>query len=483
MPQQFPRFLPARHTILIVCCLLGCMPATAFAEDDNDFFEKRVRPLLADRCEKCHSAAKGKTSGGLALDSRSGWSKGGDSGSPIVPGKPDESLLITAVRYDDASLQMPPQDGGGRLTDVEVATLVEWVSRGAPDPRIKSGRAVGMSAEEARTWWSFQPLKVIDPPIAGGPRWSQTEIDRFIAAKWPEQQLAPTAPADRRTLLRRVTFDLTGLPPTPTEVDEFLADARPDAWSRVVDRLLASRAYGERWARHWLDVVRYADFYDSNPKTRTASCEITEAWRYRDWVVKSLNDDLPFDEFTRLQIAGDTLPTSTGDRFNPDGLVATTFLTNGVWDRGDADKEKIVSDMADDNIDTVGKVFLGLTLGCARCHDHKFDPISTEDYYALAGIFYSSHILKELGVKGGEYTMNRVPLLSPAELEHRGSVERQLAETNAKIAAIDVGLKYQSRIQGGTTLVPTTFESEVGGSGEIASEGVVTVSGKNGKDA
>ena len=225
-------------------------------------------------------------------------------------------------------------------------------------------------------------------------------------------------------LLRRATFDLTGLPPTLTEIEAFLNDTADDAFERVVNRLLDSPAYGQRWARHWLDVARYADYYDANPKTRTGICELTEAWRYRDWVVDSFNGDLPFDQFIKHQIAGDLLPSPAGEEVYPAGLIGTTFLSNGVWDRGDADKEKIISDMADDNIDTVGKAFLGLTLGCARCHDHKFDPISTEDYYALAGIFYSSHILKDMGANGAEYVMNRVPLVSKSVLAEAAKSER-----------------------------------------------------------
>ena len=209
------------------------------------------------------------------------------------------------------------------------------------------------------------------------------------------------------------------------------------AFEKVVDRLLASPAYGERWARHWLDVARYADYYDADPKTRTASCELTEAWRYRDWVVDAFNRDLPFDQFIVHQIAGDLMPSPDGGEVYPGGLIATTFLSNGVWDRGDADKEKIVSDMVDDQIDTVGKAFLGLTLGCARCHDHKFDPVSQQDYYALAGIFYSTHILKDLGAKGAEYVMNRVPLVPKAQVEAREKQLRLIAETQAKLAAIE----------------------------------------------
>jgi hypothetical protein len=227
------------------------------------------------------------------------------------------------------------------------------------------------------------------------------------------------------------------LPPTPQEAHAFLHDDSPDAFAKVVDRLLASPAYGERWARHWLDVVRYADYHDGNPATRVASCEPLNAWRYRDWVVRALNADLPFDRFVVHQIAGDLLAAPGGGEVYADGLVATTFLTNGSWDRGDADKEKMVSDMVADQIDTVGKAFLGLTLGCARCHDHKFDPVSQEDYYGLAGMFYSTRILKELGTKGGEYTLQRVPLVPRASVARRDGQARRIDEINAKITVLD----------------------------------------------
>jgi hypothetical protein len=422
--------------LALVLMLLSCAPL--LAEDDSEFFEKRIRPILVDRCEVCHSTAKAKTSGGLALDTRDGWQKGGDSGGAvIVPGKPEESLLVKAVRYGDDGPQMPPKEKGGKLADAEIAAIVEWVSRGAPDPRIAAKRVGGMTPEEVKRWWSFQKVQLVQPPEVKNTSWLRGDMDRFILAKLEQQGFTPASPADRRTLIRRATFDLTGLPPTPAEVEAFVNDPDENAFAHVVDRLLASPAYGQRWARHWLDLVRYADFYDANPKTRTASCEITEAWRYRDWVVDALNDDLPYDQFIVHQIAGDTLPSPSGEEIYPAGLIATTFLTNGVWDRGDADKEKIVSDMADDNIDTVGKVFLGLTLGCARCHDHKFDPILTEDYYALAGIFYSSHILADLGAKGAEYVMNRTPLASAAVVAHRNEKLQQFAEVNGKIVELD----------------------------------------------
>jgi hypothetical protein len=422
-------------TVLFMCLAI---PALVRAdESDAEFFEKRIRPLLVERCEKCHSAAKGKTNGGLALDTRQGWRDGGDSGTPIAPGEPDASLLIRAIRYGEDAPQMPPPEKGGKLAESEIATFVEWVRRGALDTRTAEAHIGGMTVSEARTWWSFQSLGPVEPPVVKDTAWPNNEIDRFVLAKLEDRGLNHAAPADRRTWIRRATFDLNGLPPTPDQVDAFLADSGNDAFESVVDRLLDSAAYGQRWARHWLDVARYADYHDADPKARTASCELTEAWRYRDWVVDAFNADLPFDQFIVHQIAGDMLSSPTGDEVYPAGLIATTFLSNGVWDRGDADKEKIVSDMVDDNIDTIGKAFLGLTLGCARCHDHKFDPISAEDYYALAGMFYSSHILQALGTKGGEYTVNRVPLVPAAVVTIRREHDKRIDEVNAKLAELD----------------------------------------------
>ncbi len=293
--------------------------------------------------------------------------------------------------------------------------------------------SAGSPTRTAATWWAFQPLgKPRVPPSA-----SLNPVDAFLDERIRTEGLEKSPPADRRILLRRVTFDLTGLPPTPEAIREFVADASPDAFRRVVDRLLASPAYGQHWARHWLDVVRYADYHDADAKARTASCEPLEAWRYRDWVVDELNQDLPFDEFVRSQIAGDLVPVPGGDEPNVPGLVATGFLVNGAWDRGDADKEKLVSDMVDDQVDTIGKAFLGLTLGCARCHDHKYDPISTEDYYGLAGIFYSTRILESLGTKGGEITLKRVPLVSRSVTVHRDSMALQLENVRSRLAALD----------------------------------------------
>ncbi|MBM3824626.1 MAG: DUF1553 domain-containing protein [Verrucomicrobia bacterium] len=293
------------------------------------------------------------------------------------------------------------------------------------------------AARSTPPWWSFQPLRAPQLPSGSSSSPHGNEIDRFIDAELSRRGLESNPPASRRTLLRRASYDLTGLPPNPDLVEAFLADPSPDAWPRLIDRLLASVAYGERWARHWLDVVRYADFHDANPKARVASCEPLEAWRFRDWVVTALNRDLPYGQFIVHHIAGDLLPAPPGQEFNAEGLAATTFLSNGVWDRGDADKEKIVSDMVDDQIDTIGKAFLGLTLGCARCHDHKFDPVTQRDYYALAGVFYSTRVLEELGTKGGEYTLLRTPLASDREASRWKAQQALLARLESDIKNLD----------------------------------------------
>ena len=299
--------------------------------------------------------------------------------------------------------------------------------------------------DEQSQHWAFQKVARARLPRVRQPDQVRTPVDAFVLKQLEEKGLSFSPRARRATLVRRAYFDLTGLPPTPDEVQAFLVDDSSDAFERVVDRIIASPAYGQRWARHWLDVVRYADYYDADPETRMAACELTEAWRYRDWVVDSLNGDFPFDRFIVHQIAGDLQPSPTGDKIYPAGLIATTFLSNGVWDRDDADKKKIVSDMVEDQIDTIGKAFLGLTLGCARCHDHKYDPISQEDYYGLAGMFYSTHILKELGANGDEYTINRVPLVPvpQSEVVRRNEQVKQLDAIKAKLAELDANTVVQ----------------------------------------
>jgi hypothetical protein len=394
-------------------------------------FEKDVAPILAQHCQKCHGGRKQEAK--LDLRTVSTMLRGGESGAVLVRGHAERSYFLEMID----SGEMPPE-GEKRLAKEEIALLRRWVQRGAPaDERIVLPSATDFYRDEHRQHWAFQRPAQGDPPMVQQQKLVRTPIDAFVLQRLEAAGRSFVPRARRATLARRAWFDLTGLPPTPTQLDAFLADDSPKAFDRIVDRLLDSPAYGQRWARHWLDVARYADYYDANPKTRTASSELTEAWRYRDWVVDSLNRDLPFDRFIVHQIAGDLLPDPSGGEIYPDGLVATTFLSNGVWDRGDADKEKIVSDMVDDQIDTIGKAFLGLALGCARCHDHKFDPVSQEDYYALAGMFYSTHMLKSLGAKGGEYDVKRVPLVGPSVIARRNQQMQQLSSLKKQLADFD----------------------------------------------
>ena len=427
---------------LALLALAAALPARAPAADADalEHFERAIRPLLVERCLACHTGPDAEA--GLRLDSREGLLAGGASGPAVVPGDAAASAIVKAVRYLDAP-RMPPD---GRLPDGAIRALEAWVASGAPmPPGSLSGAPASVAAPAAwepsaaqRAWWAFQPLGEPAPPAVAGD-WPRDDLDRFVLAALRARGLEPAPEAERETWLRRVTFDLTGLPPEPGEIDAFLADRDPGAHERVVDRLLASPAHGERFARHWLDVVRYADYHAGDPGGRNPVCEPMEAWRYRDWVVDALNRDLPFDTFVEMQVCGDLLPAPDGGDVHADGLVATTFLVNGAWDRGDADKEKMVSDMVDDQIDTVGKAFLGMTLGCARCHDHKFDPVSQADYYALAGIFYSTRMLEELGTKGGEITLQR-RLLVPAAVA--AARQRGLAlgsQLDASLASLDRG--------------------------------------------
>jgi hypothetical protein len=406
----------ARILLLLVFVALGFAStvSTASAQqgdhaDDSEgieFFEKAIRPTLVERCFKCHGAGVEKPKGGLVLASRSGLLKGGDSGPAVVPGDPDSSLLIQAIRYNDEALRMPPK---GRLAPEEVAAFEAWVKRGAPAPPSESGPAghnplesVSAPAARGSDHWAFRRLR--EPPVP--PRvGAEGPIDAFLQVKLEKTGLPTAPPADPWTLLRRATLDLTGLVPTQEEVEAFLADRSPDAFGKVVDRLLASPRYGERWARHWLDLVRYTDEFD-------------EVWRYRDWVIRAFNEDLPYDQFIVHQIAGDLLPAPAAGGVNTDGIVATTMLAIGPW--GGIDRPKRLADIVDDQIDTIGRSFLGLTIACARCHDHKFDPIPTADYYGLAGFFFSSRILSDQAYLSHTAPRFKIPLATPAEVsEHR----------------------------------------------------------------
>ena len=384
-------------------------PAAATASatltaQQTEFFEGKIRPLLAAHCLKCHSAAEGKTKGGLALDTREGTLKGGDSGPAVVPGNPDQSSLIRAVRYTDSNLQMPPK--GEKLSDAQIADLVAWVKMGAPDPRTGAAKGKYADASAKKTWWAFQPVKKQEPPAVQNKSWPANPVDNFILAKLEEKNLKPSAPADRRVLIRRLYFDLIGLPPTPAEVEAFVNDKSSTAYEKLVDKLLASPHYGERWGRHWLDVARYSDTV-GDPARRRESPAYPFAWTYRDYVVKAFNDDKPYDQFIREQIAADKLPNNK-DRTT---LAALGFIT--VGDHFDGNRDDIIND----RIDVVTKGFNGLTVACARCHDHMFDPIPTKDYYALHGIFASTEEPKDLPViattdkvKYAEYLKERAAL-------------------------------------------------------------------------
>ena len=366
--------------------LAGLSSARVRAETPNsaeaEFFEKKVRPVLVANCFRCHG--DGKTKGGLSLSSRDGMLKGGDTGPAIVPGQPAKSLLIQAIRHEGET-QMPPKK---KLTDHEIADLTTWVQRGAPWPTIAAAgdaiRSPGapISAED-RAFWSFQPIADPPLPVTQDRTWPRKPLDHFVLAKLEARGLHPVRPANKRALLRRVTFDLTGLPPTPEEIDAFLRDDSREAFTRVVDRLLASPRYGERWARHWLDIARYGEDQAHSFQPRL----FPNGYRYRDWVVKAFNDDMPYDRFVIEQIAGDLLPD--GDRV--EHLAALGFFALGPHYYLDGAARKLVeATELDDRIDTLTRGFLALTVSCARCHDHKFDPISQGDYYSLASVFQST---------------------------------------------------------------------------------------------
>jgi hypothetical protein len=364
----------------------------AFAEeptpDDIAFFESKVRPVLVERCYECHSAKSEKIRGGFLLDSRAGIRKGGDTGPAIAPGDPEASLLIEAIRHKSEDLAMPPKK---KLPPEQIAALEEWVRMGAPDPRGDDTLAVVQAKSaidwaKARQWWSFQPLKSPEPPRVKDKSWPANDLDRFILARIEAAGLRPAPDAEPRALIRRMTYDLTGLPPTPEEVEDFVSayaqKPRP-ALSQLVDRLLASPAYGERWGRLWLDVVRYADTAGDN-----SDFPIPQLHRYRDWVIGAFNRDLPYDQFVREQLAGDLLPQDPKSQ-TLDPIIATGYLANSrrFGSRVDDYPQHLT---IEDTLDNFGRAFLGLSINCARCHDHKFDPITAQDYYALYGIFHST---------------------------------------------------------------------------------------------
>jgi cytochrome c553 len=380
---------------------------------DVAFFEKRVRPVLVEQCVSCHGPEL--QLGKVRLDTAEGIR------AVLTPGDPANSRLLRAMHYDGA-VKMPPS---GKRPDAEIAALTEWIKRGAdyPAPGAPANNRIGWNAPSRTGYWSFRPVKMPRVPVV--PK-AATPIDAFLEAKRREKQLPAATRVDKRTLLRRASFDLVGLPPTPAEVDAFLADRSPDAYAKVIDRLLASPHFGERWGRHWLDVARYADSNGLDENTAFGN-----AYRYRDWVIAAMNDDKPYDAFIQEQIAGDLLDSGTNEKLRNDRLTATGFLTLGAKVLAEPDKEKMVMDIVDEQIDVTTKSVLGLTVACARCHDHKFDPISTRDYYALAGIFKSTKTMATLNTVA---KINQRPLRTTALTESMATHTRQVTEQEKAVA-------------------------------------------------
>jgi hypothetical protein len=425
--------------------LVALCTASVFASQQQvapqqlEFFEQRVRPLLVEHCYECHAGKK--RNGGLSLETRAGWQMGGDRGPAIVPGRPDESLLIQAVGYQDDDLQMPPD---GRLPQGEISVLEAWVRMGAPDPRhdpVPDSQTMPNPCA-GPDHWSFQPLFDVDPPHVNDSSWPVDGVDSFILARLEQHGWRPSPDADRYTWLRRVSLDLTGLPPTPTEMDAFVADTTDQAFERVVDRLLATPAFGERWARPWLDLVGYADQIGS-----ANNVPAEHAWRYRDYVIRAFNTDRPFDQFVREQLAGDLLPARTVEE-RQDQITATGFLVLGNVNIVEADKLVMRMDLVDLQIEKFGKAFLGMTLNCVRCHDHKFDPITLQDYYGLAGIFANTESTYK-AERGVWSSVTKVALPESldqitaretalrAHLRKIAAAEQEQAEVEARLAQLD----------------------------------------------
>jgi hypothetical protein len=360
-----------------------------------DFFEKEIRPVFADKCYGCHSSKLKSPMGGLALDTKSGWKRGGNGGPVIVPGDPAGSRLLQALTYKQTELRMPPT---GKLPDEKIAAFEKWIAAGAPDPREEtpatSAAATakrGMDIETGRKWWAFQPVtpqpqpKFRDPAFAQS--WVRQKVDGFILARLEQGKLQPSPDADRATLIARAALDLTGLRPSYDEVQRFVADTDPKAYEKLIDSLMASPRYGERWGRYWLDVARYGE---DNPTSEATNPPYPFAWRYRDWVIEAMNKDVPYDRFVKLQLAADLLPDTPRDDLRALGYLGAAPIYHTDLRLSKDVTETIFTDAWDERVDSVSRGLLALTVSCARCHDHKFDPIPTKDYYSLAGVFAST---------------------------------------------------------------------------------------------
>lgn len=422
--------------LIITPIVFAADPAKPRTPDPEQvrFFESKVRPLLVDNCVKCHGPDKQKS--GLRLDTRAFAVAGGEQGPAVVPGKPDESLLVAAVRHDDDALKMPPSK---KLNAEQVADLTRWVRMGAPWPGEETTEAapvapklsVGMRiTEKDRAHWAFQPIKRTVVPNVSQGDWVKNPIDSFILAGLDAKGLQPNPPASKTELIRRAYYDLTGLPPSTAEVEAFVNDPAPDAYEKLIDRLLESPHYGEKWARHWLDLVRFAEtnsYERDNPKP--------SAWRYRDYVIRAFNADIPYDRFVREQLAGDEI--APGDT---EALIATGYYRLGIWDDEPTDADQSRFDSLDDIVATTGQVFLGLTVDCARCHDHKIDPIPQKDYYKLVSFFRNINHFQNGG------PTDEMPILNGRESkeeyeDHQRELKDRLSDLREKVATIENELR------------------------------------------
>ena len=428
--------------------------SSARAAGEFDFFETEIRPLLHKHCYKCHSTEAEKVKGGLLLDSRQGWETGGDSGPAIVPGDVPGSLLLRAVSYENSDLQMPPKY---KLAEHERAALSKWVEAGAADPRDHQteGKAKSVDVAKGREFWAFRPVANHAVPkmnAAPGQGENLGPIDRFILSRLTDEGIERVDLASPETLLRRLYFDLIGLPPTPEQIDDFLADPSPEAYERLVDRLLGLPQFGETWGRHWLDVARFAESSGGG-----RSLMFKDAWRFRDYVINAFNDDKPFDQFIREQIAGDLMPSGTREQQN-ERFVATGFLALGPHNYELQDKELLRMEVVDEQIETVGRAFLGMTLGCARCHDHKFDPVPTDDYYALAGIFRSTQSLVPGNVSSWvARELEPEPALKKIIEQHA----RETLKANAALKVAKKELQKVEQTSGRTGVYVDDLEAEI----------------------
>ncbi len=375
---------------LLLLFFLPLIAGQLSAQSDNgEFFEKKIRPILADNCYSCHASTMKSPKGGLVLDTKAGLLKGGVSGAAIVPGKPQQSLLLRAINQRDLNLKMPP---GDKLSDAVIADFEQWIAMGAIDPRTDtaalttSAKLSGIDFNKGRQWWAFQPLLEMAAPVVKQTSWGRTKIDSFILAQLEQNRLKPSIEADPRTLILRAYLDLTGLKPSYEEIEKFASDKDPKRYEKLVESLLASPRYGERWGRHWLDVARYGENGDTGGNRQA----YPYAWRYRDWVIESINNDLPYDRFIKQQLAADLMPGTSRNDWRALGYLG---MAPSEWKEKKLSKELIdnlLLEEWDERVDAVGRGMLGLSVACARCHDHKFDPISQKDYYAMAGVFAST---------------------------------------------------------------------------------------------